>query len=33
VARVSDDETQYEQDLGKTVTAILDKFPRVAGGS
>jgi hypothetical protein len=33
VARVSDDETQYEQDLGKTVTAILDKFPRAAGGS
>jgi hypothetical protein len=33
VARVSDDQGQYEQDLGKTVTAILDKFPRAAGGS
>ena len=33
VARVSDDEAQYEQDLLKTVTAILDKFPRAAGGS
>jgi len=33
VARVSDDEGQYEQDLWKAVTAILDKFPRAAGGS
>ena len=33
VARVSDDEKQYEQDLWKTVTAILDKFPRVRQGS
>ena len=28
VARVSDDEAQYEQELWKTVTAILDKFPQ-----
>jgi hypothetical protein len=28
VARVSDDEKQYEQDLWKAVTAILDKFPQ-----
>jgi hypothetical protein len=28
VARVSDDEPQYEQDLWMAVTAILDKFPR-----
>ena len=28
VANVSDNEAQYEQDLWKTVTAILDKFPR-----
>ncbi|TMB15002.1 MAG: DUF4136 domain-containing protein, partial [Deltaproteobacteria bacterium] len=28
VAKVSDNEAQYEQDLWKTVTAILDKFPR-----
>ncbi len=27
VAFVSDDERQYEADLAKTVTAILDKFP------
>ncbi|HEY4883252.1 MAG TPA: DUF4136 domain-containing protein [Myxococcales bacterium] len=27
VARVSDDEPQYEQDLWKTITAVLDKFP------
>ena len=27
VAVVSDDERQYEADLAKTVTAILDKFP------
>jgi len=28
VARVSDDEPQYEQELWKTVTAILEKFPQ-----
>jgi hypothetical protein len=33
VATVSDDETQYEQDLWKTVTAILDKFPQARQGS
>jgi len=33
VARVSDDEAQYEQDLWKTVTAILDKFPRAPQNS
>ena len=27
-ATVSDDEAQYEQDLWKTVAAILDKFPQ-----
>jgi hypothetical protein len=30
VAAVSDNEAQYEQDLWKTVTAILDKFPRAS---
>lgn len=33
VAPVSDDEPRYEQDLLKTVTAILDKFPRARQGS
>ena len=33
VARVSDDEPQYEQELWKTVTAILEKFPQVRQGS
>src|SRR6267143_1951005 len=33
VARVSDDEQQYEQDLWKAVSAILDKFPQVRQGS
>jgi hypothetical protein len=33
VARVSDDEQQYEQDLWKAVTAILDKFPQARQGS
>jgi len=33
IASVSDDEPQYEQDLWKTVTAILDKFPRAPQGS
>jgi hypothetical protein len=33
VAAVSDDEAQYEQDLLKTVTAILDKFPQAQQGS
>ena len=33
VARVSDDEPQYEQDLWKAVTAILDKFPQATQGS
>lgn len=33
VSTVSDDEKQYEQDLWKTVTAILDKFPQVPKGS
>jgi hypothetical protein len=28
VARVSEDEAQYEQDLWKTVMAVLEKFPR-----
>ena len=28
VATVSDDEARYEQDLWKTVTAILEKFPQ-----
>jgi hypothetical protein len=32
VAQVSDDEPRYEQDLWKTVTAILDKFPRAQQG-
>jgi uncharacterized protein DUF4136 len=32
VAEVSDDEPKYEQDLWKTVTAILDKFPRAPQG-
>jgi hypothetical protein len=27
VARVSDDEPQYEQDLRKTIRAVLDEFP------
>jgi uncharacterized protein DUF4136 len=33
VATVSDDEAQYEQDLWKTVMAILEKFPRAAARS
>jgi hypothetical protein len=33
IARVSDDEQQYEQDLWKAVTAILDKFPQARQGS
>jgi len=33
VANVSDNEAQYEQDLWKTVTAILDKFPRAPQAS
>ena len=33
VARVSDDEPQYEQELWKTVTAILEKFPQARRGS
>jgi hypothetical protein len=33
VARVSDDEPQCEQDLWKTVTAILEKFPPAGKGS
>jgi Domain of unknown function (DUF4136) len=33
VANVSDNEAQYEQDLWKTVTAILDKFPRAPQSS
>ena len=33
VARVSDDEQQYEQDLWKAVSAILDKFPQARQGS
>ena len=33
VATVSDDEAQYEQDLWKTVTAILEKFPRAVARS
>jgi len=33
VATVSDDEAKYEQDLWKTVTAILDKFPQAPRGS
>jgi hypothetical protein len=33
IARVSDDEPQYEQELWKTVTAILDKFPQARQGS
>jgi len=33
VARVSDDQQQYEQDLWKAVTAILDKFPQARQGS
>ena len=32
VATVSDNEAQYEQDLWKTVTAILDKFPQAPQG-
>jgi len=32
VANVSDNERQYEQDLLKTVTAILEKFPRAQPG-
>jgi hypothetical protein len=32
VAAVSDDEAQYEQDLAKTVTAILAKFPQAKQG-
>jgi hypothetical protein len=30
VAPVSDNEVQYEQDLKKTVAAIIDKFPAAA---
>jgi hypothetical protein len=33
VATVSDNQAQYEQDLWKTVTAILDKFPQARSGS
>ena len=33
VATVSDDEKQYEQELWKTVTAILEKFPQARQGS
>ena len=33
MANVSDNEAQYEQDLWKTVTAILDKFPRAPQAS
>ena len=33
VAHVSDDEAKYEQELWKTVSAIVDKFPRVPQGS
>src|SRR6266852_6861861 len=33
VAAVSDNEAQYEQDLMKTVTAILARFPPAAQGS
>ena len=33
VATVSDDEARYEQDLWKTVTAILEKFPQARQGS
>jgi len=33
VAAVSDDEAQYEQDLLKTVMAILEKFPRAVARS
>jgi uncharacterized protein DUF4136 len=33
VATVSDDEARYEQDLWKTVTAILDRFPQARQGS
>jgi len=33
VANVSDNEAQYEQDLWKTVTAILENFPRAPQSS
>jgi hypothetical protein len=33
VAPVSDDQGKYEQDLWKTVTAILEKFPRAPQGA
>ena len=33
VATVSDDEAQYEQDLWKTVMAVLEKFPRAVARS
>ena len=33
VAAVSDDEAKYEQELAKTVTAILGKFPQAPQGS
>ena len=33
VATVSDNQAQYEQDLWKTVTAILEKFPQARQGS
>jgi len=33
VAQVSDDEPKYEQELWKTVTAILDKFPAAPHGA
>jgi len=32
VATVSDDEAKYEQDLWKTVTAVLEKFPQARQG-
>jgi hypothetical protein len=33
VATVSDDEAKYEQDLWKTVSAILEKFPQARQGA
>jgi uncharacterized protein DUF4136 len=33
VARVSDDQQKYEEDLQKTVTAILEKFPPAQQGT
>jgi len=32
VATVSDDQAKYEQDLWKTVTAVLEKFPQARQG-